>query len=623
MTDVENAETQDAKLPFQAEVGRLLDIVAHSLYSDKEVFLRELISNAADACDRLRYAAITDAALTADGAPFEIRLIADKDKRTLTIADTGIGMNRQDLIENLGTIAKSGTSAFLSALGDSKKDVNLIGQFGVGFYAAFMVSTQVEVVSRRAGETDAWRWVSEGKGEFSVGPADKATHGTAITLHLREGDDEFLDEWRLRDIVTRYSDHITVPIRFGLGDEAPTLNRASALWMRSKSEVTPEEYTEFYHHVAHAFDEPWATLHWRAEGVIDYTALLFIPKTRPFDIADPQRKHGVKLYVKRVFITEGAQELVPSYLRFLRGVVDSEDLPLNISREMLQLSPVLAKIRTGLVKRVLGDLAKRAEGEDYAEFWSAFGAILKEGLYEDRDHRAELFKAVRFASTHGDAPISLAEYVGRMKPDQAAIYFVTGDTVAALKNSPHIEGFAARGIEVLLLTDPIDEFWPQVSHDYEGKPFRSVTRAGDDLAKLPLENKDTDAEQAPEKDTADLIALIKTVLGDAVKDVRASTALTGSAVRLVAAEGAPDIHLERLLRQHGQAEIVSAPVLEINTGHRLIRELAKHAADDGAADTLGDRIWLLLDQARILEGTPVTDAAAFARRLATVLESGI
>jgi molecular chaperone HtpG len=623
MTDVENAQTQDAKLPFQAEVGRLLDIVAHSLYSDKEVFLRELISNAADACDRLRYAAITDTALTADGAPFEIRLIADKDKRTLTVVDTGIGMNRQDLIDNLGTIAKSGTSAFLSALGDAKKDVNLIGQFGVGFYAAFMVSTQVEVTSRRAGETEAWRWVSEGKGEFSVGPAEKATRGTAITLHLREGDDEFLDEWRLRDIVTRYSDHITVPIRFGLGDEAPTLNRASALWMRPKSEVTPEEYTEFYHHVAHAFDEPWATLHWRAEGVIDYTALLFIPKTRPFDIADPQRKHGVKLYVKRVFITEGAQELVPSYLRFLRGVVDSEDLPLNISREMLQLSPVLAKIRTGLVKRVLGDLAKRAEGEDYAEFWTAFGAILKEGLYEDREHRAELLKAVRFASTHGDAPVSLAAYLGRMKPDQQAIYFVTGDTVAALKNSPHIEGFAARGIEVLLLTDPIDDFWPQVTHDYEGKPFRSVTRAGDDLAKLPLETKDTDAEPAPEKDTADLIALIKTVLGDAVKDVRASTALTGSAVRLVAAEGAPDIHLERLLRQHGQAEIAIAPVLEINTGHRLIRELAKHAADDGAADTLGDRIWLLLDQARILEGAQVTDAAAFARRLATVLESGI
>jgi molecular chaperone HtpG len=395
---------------------------------------------------------------------------------------------------------------------------------------------------------------------------------------------------------------------------------------RPKSEITADEYKEFYHHVAHAFDEPWATLHWRAEGVIDYTALLFVPKNKPFDMGDPDRKHGVKLYVKRVFITEGTEGLIPPYLRFLRGVVESEDLPLNISREMLQLSPVLAKIRAGVTKRVLGDLAKRAEkAEDYAEFWGTFGAVLKEGLYEDRDNKAELFKAVRFRSTDGDGLTSLADYVGRMKPDQEAVYFLTGDNVANLRNSPHLEGFLSRGIEVLLLTDSIDEFWPSVAHDYEGKPLRSVTRAGDDLAKIaPAEGKDAEkTETAPEGEVANLIALIKTVLGEAVKDVKVSPTLRESAVRLVAAEGAPDIHLEKLLRMHGQLQTGSAHVLEINAGHRLIREMAKRASADGAGDTLGDRIWLLLDQARILEGDAVLDPNAFARRLAAVLESGI
>jgi len=619
-------EQQEAKLPFQAEVSRLLDIVANALYSDKEVFLRELISNSADACDRLRYAAITRPELTEDGAELGIRLIVDKDARTLTVSDTGIGMNRDELIANLGTIAKSGTSAFLSSLGDAKKDLNLIGQFGVGFYAAFMVSDKVTVVSRHAGEAEAWRWVSEGKGEFTVAAAEKPVRGTDITLHLKEGEDEFLEEWRLRQIVTKYSDHISVPIRFGTDAEAENLNHAAALWTRPKSEITADEYKEFYHHVAHAFDEPWATLHWRAEGVIDYTALLFVPKNKPFDMADPNRKHGVKLYVRRVFITEGTEGLVPPYLRFLRGVVESEDLPLNISREMLQLSPILAKIRAGVTKRVLGELAKRAEKpEDYAEFWATFGAILKEGLYEDRENRAELFKAVRFRSTSGEGLVSLADYVGRMKPDQEAIYFLTGDNAANLRNSPHLEGFLARGIEVLLLTDSIDEFWPAVAHDYEGKPLRSVTRAGDDLAKIaPAEGKDEEKpETAPEGEVANLIALMKTVLGDAVKDVKVSPTLRESAVRLVAGEGAPDIHLEKLLRMHGQLQEATPHVLEINAGHSLIREMAKRASADGAGDTLTDRIWLLLDQARILEGDAVLDPNAFARRLASVLESGI
>ena len=619
-------DQQESKLPFQAEVSRLLDIVANALYSDKEVFLRELISNSADACDKLRYAAITRPELTEDGAELGIRLVVDKEAKTLTVSDTGIGMNRDELIQNLGTIAKSGTSAFLSQLGDAKKDVNLIGQFGVGFYAAFMVAEKVEVLSRHAGEAEAWRWSSEGKGEFTVATAEKATRGTDITLHLKAGEDEFLDEWRIRQVVTKYSDHIPFPIRFGTNADAENLNHAAALWTRPKSEITEDEYKEFYHHVAHAFDEPSATLHWRAEGVIDYTALLFVPKTKPFDMSDPNRKHGVKLYVRRVFITEGTEGLIPPYLRFLRGVVESEDLPLNISREMLQLSPVLAKIRTGVTKRVLGDLAKKAEdAEAYGEFWGTFGAILKEGLYEDRDHRAELFKAVRFRSTHGDGLVSLADYVGRMKPDQEAIYFLTGDNVAGLRKSPHLEGFLARGLEVLLLTDSIDEFWPSIAHDYEGKPLRSVTRAGEDLAKIqPEEGKDADKpEAAPEGEVSSLIVLMKEVLGQTVKDVKVSPTLRESPVRLVAAEGAPDIHLEKLLRMHGQLQSESAHVLEINAGHRLIKDMARRAGADGAEPALADRIWLLLDQARILEGDAVIDPNAFARRLAAVLESGI
>jgi molecular chaperone HtpG len=619
-------EAQDSKLPFQAEVSRLLDIVANALYSDKEVFLRELISNAADACDKLRYAAITQPELTGDSGDFAIRLIVDKEKRTLTVSDTGIGMNRDELIANLGTIAKSGTSAFLSTLGEAKKDLNLIGQFGVGFYAAFMVADRVEVVSRHAGEGEAWHWISEGKGEFTVGPAEKNGHGTDITLHMKDGEDEFLEEWRVRDIVTRYSDHVSVPIKFGAADDAENLNKAAALWTRSKSEITEEEYKEFYHHVAHAFDEPWATLHWRAEGVIDYTALLFVPKTRPMDIGDPSRKHGVKLYVKRVFITEGTEGLIPPYLRFIRGVVESEDLPLNISREMLQLSPILSKIRNGVTKRILSELGKRAEdAESYAEFWSNFGSILKEGLYEDRENKAELYKAVRFRSTNGEGLTSLADYLSRMKPDQEAIYYLTGDNIATLRKSPHLEGFAARGIEVLLLTDSIDEFWPSIAHDYEGKPLRSVTRAGADLDKVPLaEGKSETAEPvAPEGEVTTLITLAKLVLGDAVKDVKVSPTLRESPVRLVASEGAPDIHLEKLLRMHGQLQAETPHVLEINPSHPLIRNMARRAGGDGATEALTDRIWLLLDQARILEGDAVKDPIAFAQRLAAVLESGI
>jgi molecular chaperone HtpG len=626
----------EERLSFQAEVSRLLDIVAHSLYSEKEVFLRELISNASDACDRLRYAALTEPGLTAEDPDLRIRLIVDKDAKTLTVADNGIGMNRDDLVENLGTIARSGTAAFLGRLtGDARKDVSLIGQFGVGFYSAFMVADRVEVQTRRAGEAQGWRWSSDGRGEFTVAEAEGLARGTRVVLHVKDEEAEFLEEPRLRRIVQKYSDHIALPILLGEGSEAPTLNRASALWTRSRSEITPEQYKEFYHHVGHAFDEPWLTVHWRAEGKIEYTSLLFVPSTKPFDLFDPARKHRVKLYVRRVFITDEAEELVPAYLRFLRGVVDSEDLPLNVSREMLQHNPVLARIRSGLTKRVLGELAKKAEDQEqaasYAEFWENFGAVLKEGLYEDFENREQLLKLSRFRGMSGDALLSLDDYIGRMKEGQEAIYYITGDDREALKRSPQLEGFRAKGVEVLLLTDPVDEFWLPVIGEYGGKKFKSVTRGGADLSKVEAaKEEEKQAEKAPEDALGSLVKAFRTALGDAVKDVRASERLTDSPVCLVADEGDMDMHLERLLKQHRQLDASATRILEVNPSHPLIRRLAERAgaagegaAGEAASNGLDDAAWLLLDQARIVEGEQLPDPAAFARRLAAVMEKGI
>ena len=439
---------QEERHGFQAEVGRLLDIVAHSLYSDRSVFLRELISNASDACDRLRYLALTQPELAAEDAQFRVVITPDATAKTLTIADNGIGMNREELIANLGTIARSGTAAFLKeATGDTAKDLSLIGQFGVGFYAAFMVAERVEVFSRRAGETEGWRWVSEGKGEFAVAAAEDVARGTKIVLHLREDAGEFLEPLRLKTIIARYSDHIALPILLKAEGKEEKLNEAAALWMRPKSEITEQQYAEFYRHVSHGFDEPRLTIHWRAEGKIDYTALLFVPGSRPLDLFNPERKHRVKLYVRRVFITDDCADILPGYLRFLQGIVDSEDLPLNISREMLQHNPLLAKIRAALVKRSLSELAKLAEKEpeSYADFWKDFGPVLKEGLYEDQEQRETLLKLARFRSTHGEGLVSLADYVGRMKPGQEAIYYLSGESVEAAARSPQLEGFAARG----------------------------------------------------------------------------------------------------------------------------------------------------------------------------------
>lgn len=620
----------EEKLSFQAEVTRLLDIVVHSLYSQREIFLRELISNASDACDKLRYAALTEPDLIAGDADFRIELTVDADAGTLTIADNGVGMNRDELIENLGTIAKSGTGAFINAMsGDARKDMSLIGQFGVGFYSAFMVADTVSVESRKAGEDHGWTWTSDGKGSFTVADAPDATRGARITMTLKEDAREFLETQTLRKIVKTYSDHIGLPVILK-GETDETLNSASALWTRSKSEITEEQYREFYHHVGHAFDDPWLTIHYRAEGAIEYTGLLFIPSQPPFDMFNAERKSHVKLYVNRVFITDDAEGLLPPYLRFLRGVVDSADLPLNVSREMLQHQPLLRKMQSGLVKRVIGDLKKKAadDAEGYATFWESFGAVFKEGLYEDFERRDDLLSLARFRSTRGAGLVSLAEYVEAMKDGQDAIYYITGENADALAASPVLEGFRAKGIEVLLLTDTIDEFWTSMVPNFDGKAFTSAAQGAADLSKIADGDKTEDDAAKPEAAPAEqmdaLVAALKLALGEAVKEVRPTDRLTSSPCCLVAEAGGPSLHLERLLRQQqGAPAAETGRILEVNPTHALIRHMAEKAASDGTKDSFGDLAHLLLDQARIVEGEAPADPLAFARRLSAVMEKGL
>jgi molecular chaperone HtpG len=631
--------------PFEAEVGRVLDLVINSLYQHREIFLRELISNASDACDRLRYASLTEAGLLGDDPELKIVLIPDQTKGTLTMVDNGIGMNRDELSDNLGTIARSGTQRFVQEMsGEKTSDLKLIGQFGVGFYSAFMVASQVEVIARRAGEEHSWHWQSDGRTGFSIeAMTEPAARGTTVILHLRDDAKEFLDEWRLRQIVRNYSDHIAVPILLQADakangeaekDEAEPkgpeqINDASALWTRPKSDITDEQYKEFYHHVAHAFDDPWARLHVQAEGVVSYQALLFVPGARPFDLYDPQRQHGVKLYVRRVFITEDLEGLMPRYLRFVRGVVDSEDLQLNVSRETLQHSPVLAKIKKDLVKRVLDELERRSKADDggYPTFWEAFGPALKEGIYEDHEHRERLLELARFRSTADDGWVSLADYVSRMKPGQDAIFTISGENLAALKSSPQLEACRAKGIEVLLLADPIDDFWMPSTPAYQEKQFRSLTRGDVDLSKIEGEAADGAAEAESEAvqggDLDRVIALFKSQLGERVKDVRPSARLTDSAVCLVADEHGMDMRLERFLKQHQQLDELSKRVLEINPKHGLIRQMAALAADDGQRAALGDLVELLLDQARIVEGEPLPDPGVFSRRMSAFLAKSL
>ncbi|HEY8351620.1 MAG TPA: molecular chaperone HtpG [Sphingomonadales bacterium] len=627
MTTASSVDETIERHGFQAEVARLLHLMVHSVYSEREIFLRELISNASDACDKLRYEALTRPELLDGGKEFEIAISADPKAATLTISDNGIGMSREELMGNLGTIARSGTSAFMEKLtGDARKDLSLIGQFGVGFYSAFMVADKVEVTSRKAGSDDAWIWESDGLGEYAIRPGSRDGRGTTIVLHMKEDAREFLEKARLSEIVKTYSDHIPVKISLAVAGEgdAATVNQGSALWVRPKSEITDDQYKEFYRHVGHAFDEPAYTIHYRAEGTLEYTVLLFVPTMRPFDLFDPARKSSVKLFVKRVFITDDCDNVLPAYLRFLRGIIDSEDLPLNISREMLQNNPVLGRIRKAVTKRVLADLARLAESDAdrFHKIWETFGAVIKEGIYEDFERRDELLKLARFRSTAVEGWTSLADYVSRMKPEQKAIYVITGDDLAAVKRSPHLEGFRSKGVEVLLLTDPVDDFWLTAVTEFDGKPIRSVTRGASDLADIKAPDGDKDKDEAKDKPAEGmdkLIAALKLHLGDNVKDVRSTDRLTDSPACLVADEGDMDMHIARLLKQHQKLDSVSPRILEINPGHELVRALAARAAAEGGDAGLADAAHLLLDQARILGGEQLPDPAAFARRLATVM----
>ncbi len=643
--DTDTADTAE-KIPFSAEISKVLHLMVHSLYTNKDIFLRELISNASDACDKLRYAAITREDLLKDDPELKIRLSVDKDKRILTVSDNGIGMSRDELVTNLGTIAKSGTQEFLNKLsGDSKQDMPLIGQFGVGFYSAFMVADRVEVVSRKAGEEKGYMWSSDGSGEFTVTEAEgDVARGTTINLHIKKGSEEYLDRYRLEHIATTYSDHIAFPIEFvGEDGKVDVLNKASALWARPKSEISEEQYKEFYHHVAHQPDDPWLVMHNKVEGKLEYTSLLFIPSMRPFDLFHPERRRRVKLYVKRVFITDEGVDIIPHYMRFLQGVVDSEDLPLNISRETMQKNPILDKIRDSVVKRVLSELKKKAKSdpEGYAKFWDNFGGVLKEGLCESIAPKENILEVCRFYSTYSvdeGKLIGLEEYIERMKDGQENIYYLTGDNVESMKNHPQLEGFKKRGIEVLLLTDHVDDFWVNVVQKFKDKTFKSVTRVGDELENIDSnlekdkddkDNGDKKSDKAKDNEKiSKLISWLKQVYGEDVKDIRTTAKLTDSPVCLAVEEGGMDIRLERFLREQKQLPAEAyAKILEINPQHPIITALADRLATSGESadsdDELKDAAFLLLDQARIVEGEEIANPSEFSRRLTTFLSRGL
>jgi molecular chaperone HtpG len=609
-------------LTFAAETSRVLHLMIHALYTNRDIFLRELISNASDACDKLRYEAAQKEGLMAGDAALEIRLAFDEKAKTITIEDTGIGMNRAELIANLGTIAKSGTREFVEQLtGDKAKDSSLIGQFGVGFYSSFMVADSVVVETRKAGEQESWRWESDGQGSFTIAEAPERPRGTRITLHLKDDAKDYLDKHKLGHIVRTYSDHVGFPITLTDSEGQSTkVNEGSAIWTRAKSEITDAQYQEFYRQVAHTPEVPWAVMHNKAEGAVEYTSLLFIPGMKPFDLFHPERRRRVKLYVRRVFITEEGIDLVPSYLRFLRGVIDSADLPLNISRETLQKNAVLTKIRESVTSRVLSELKKRGEKDpaDYQKFWENFGPALKEGLCESTEPRDKILDACRFYSTHDNGLTSLASYQSRMKPQQEAIYYLIGDSLAALEKSPQIEGFKKRGIEVLLLTDHVDDFWTNVTLNYGTMPLRSVIRAGEDLAKFPLPEGESAPEQSAPSDAMDkLIATMKDLYGEEIREVRVTHKLTDSPVCLAVAEGGMDMRMERFLVEHRQLPQKMPKILEVNPSHPLIKKLAANSAPD--APEFQDALWLLLDEARIAEGEPVGDMSAFLRRLNAAL----
>lgn len=647
-TDMTQDNSTAEKMQFETDVFRLLDIVTNALYSNRDVFLRELISNAADACDRMRYEALQNPKLHEGGAPFHIRLTPENNTTTLTITDNGIGMNREELIENLGTIARSGTAAILKNLKESgqDKDMSLIGQFGVGFYASFMVAKAVKVISRKAGEPQAWAWESDGQTGFTIREATpdeggklKDKHGTAIILDMKGDSIDYLLEDKIKQIVLEYSDHVEVPIylddKFKKEDkneeenEQP-INAASALWTRPKDKITPEQYKEFYHHIGNVFDEPSLTTHWTAEGKIEYTALLFIPSLRPWDLYDPERKNALRLYVKRVFISDKLESLLYPWLRFVRGIVDSQDLPLNISREMLQTNPIVHKIRSGITKKILGEIDKLSRNDEaaFATLWHQFGMVIKEGLYDAIEHRADIFKICRFFTTHdSEKPTSLSDYISRMKQGQDKIYYISGDNVQGMRNSPQLEGFTARGVEVLIMTDTVDEFWLQQIKEFEGKKFQSVTKGSVDLSAFDKEEtKDEGGEDKTEASFDDMDALtlfLGQELAAQISFARSSKRLTESPVCLVADEGGVDMQMEKVLKLQQKYEPNRKPVLEVNPKNKLIQRLASFAKENKEQEVLKDAAHLLMDQALIIQGQSLPDAAAFARRMAKFMEKGL
>jgi molecular chaperone HtpG len=618
-------------LSFQAEVKQILHLVTHSLYSNKEIFLRELVSNASDACDKLRFEALDRPELFENAPNLEVRVWFDAEKKTITIRDNGIGMSADEAVSHLGTIAKSGTREFMAKLeGEQKKDANLIGQFGVGFYSGFIVADRLTVETRRAGAapSEGVRWSSEGTGDFEVETIERAQRGTDVILHLRDGEEEFLSAWKLKSIIGKYSDHISLPVLMPkqtwdaekneqvTTDEWEPVNKAAALWTRPKSDITDAQYQEFYKQISYDQDAPLAYTHNRVEGRTEYTQLLYVPAKAPFDLWNRDKRGGVKLYVKRVFIMDDAEALMPVYLRFVKGVIDSADLPLNVSRELLQESRDVKAIREGSTKKVLGMLEDVAENqkEKYAEFWNQFGAVLKEGVGEDHQNQERLAKLLRFASTHSDSGVSFADYVGRMKEGQAAIYYITADSLAAAKNSPQLEIFRKKGIEVLLFTDRVDEWMLSHLYEFDGKPLTSVAKGGVDLGQLQDEEEKKAAEATAEA-LKPLLERLKTTLKDRAKDVRTTLRLVDSPACVVVDEGDMSSHLSRLLKQAGQSAPKSLPILEINPQHALIKRLD---SPEGS-ERFDDLAQILFDQALLAEGGQLEDPAAYVRRVNALL----
>jgi len=617
-------------MAFQAEVKQLLQLMIHSLYSNKEIVLRELISNASDAADKLRFEALADSALYGNDSELKIRIAFDKEARTLTIADNGIGMSRDEVIANIGTIAKSGTKEFFNALtGDQAKDANLIGQFGVGFYSAFIIADKVTLTTRRAGAAESIRWESTGEGDYSLEDADKADRGTEVVLHLREGEDEFLSDWKLKTIIRKYSDHIMLPIVMKKSewkdgaevatDEDETVNKASALWARSKNDITEEEYQEFYKHVSHDFENPLAYTHSRVEGKQEYISLLYIPSKAPFDLYDRERNHGIKLYVKRVFIMEDAEKLMPQYLRFVRGVIDTSDLPLNVSREILQSSRDVEAIKAGSVKKVLGLLEDMADNkpEDYAKFYKEFGRVLKEGPGEDFANKEKISGLLRFASTKADTDVqdvSFKDYISRMQPEQDVIYYITADSFAAAQHSPHLEIFRKKGLEVLLMSDRVDEWLLGSLTEFEGKKLQSIAKGDLDLGKLESDTE-KEIQKKIEEEAKTLVEKIKQTLGEQVKDVRVTHRLTDSPACLVSDEHDLSGNLARILKAAGQKAPEAKPILEINPTHKLVKRLETEAADN----VFSDLTHVLFDQALLAEGGTLEDPASFVKRMNSLI----